>query len=89
MPIIEDVTYNIDEDKFQKKIIVQFFKRKKSGSGLKRMYKSENSMIRPRKVPGTWTQPGTNSHLSSSVFRIGEYNNGQELALALPVENYK
>lgn len=71
MPIIEDVTY---DENFQKKIVIQLYKKKKSGT--RKMFTTENS-IRPRKIQGTWTsQPKT-------VFRVEH-----DFALSLPIETY-
>ncbi|CAH1368714.1 unnamed protein product [Tenebrio molitor] len=86
MPVIEDVTYKVDEGNFQKRIIVQFYPKKST----RKMFRSENNMIRPRKVHhGPWTQHNGNSHVSSSVFRLGDsHHEGRDLGLALPLEPY-
>jgi hypothetical protein len=86
MPVIEDVTYKVDEGNFQKRIIVQFYPKKST----RKMFRSENNMIRPRKIHhGPWTQHNGNSHVSSSVFRLGDsHHEGRDLGLALPLEPY-
>lgn len=85
MPIIEDISDNVDSEIFQNKIVVQFYKKKSSKSAIKKMYRSENSMIRPRKIYGSWSHVNTNTQLSSPIFKIGD-RIAPELTVALPME---